>query len=118
MQISSHDNENNPINIGYSLDKKHILFTKASGELFTSKNNIPTSLLLKAIAILTEETDLITEDDYLINTSRTLSPDKKFILSKELPEKEDDYEFQELKGKIKQFFKSIPEKLTSIRKNN
>lgn len=118
MRISSHDSENDPINIGYSLDKKRLLFTKDSGKPFRSEDSIPKSLFFKAIAILAIETDIITESDELIDCRGKLSSDKKFIISEEFPSKEEDYEQEKSSDKIKEFFKALPKKLASIKEKN
>lgn len=118
MRISSHDSENNPIDIGYSLDKKRLLFAKTSGKPFTSEDNIPTSLFFKAIAILAIETDIITKSDELIDCRGNFSSDKRFIISEEFPSKEEDYIQEKSSERIKEFFKSIPEKISSIKRKN
>ena len=85
MHFISHDINNNEVIVGYSSDKKNIVFTKTTGEPFTSENDISKSLFYKAIAILAIETELITETDKLIPLKGTLSEDKYYIISEQLP---------------------------------
>ena len=106
MYFTSQDSKNNEVLIGYSPDKKHILFTKTSGIPFESEDDISKSLFFKAISILAIETELIKETDDIIPLKGTLSEDKFYIISNELPNHEHKLKEEKKNKKHKTFIKS------------